>query len=340
MKIEETWNILELEGSGVTSGYLNRRILAESNRDLSLAIEKPSGMRMFMMYVDRTSIDKSMVFPASSGFEVKRMIFHGDDRIALQLVLANNRYKDIFTALVQDIAENIAFIPVETDAVQVLANRLKRWQMFLEKHDLEGLSEEIQHGLYGELWFLRQVVIPRFGLSSLLYWLGPEGSNQDFSFEGCAVEVKTTVSQNPQKLSISNENQLDETRLNTLFLMHLSLDVRVNGETLPEIVETLRAILGKDSSSRELFEKRLFQVGYLDIHAPKYSETSYKYRTSSYFKIEQDFPRIVPADLKQGVVQVRYSVEISACRSYAIAELEVIESINTALNWKSTDNYG
>jgi hypothetical protein len=340
MKIKETWDILELEGSGVISGYLNRRILHESNRDLYLAIEKPSGPRMLMIYVDRTSIDKSMVFPASSGFEVRRMIFPEDERIALQLFLTNNRYKDIFTALVQDIAENIAFIPIEADAVQMLANRLKRWQMFLEKHDLEGLSPEVQHGLYGELWFLRQVVIPHFGLSSLRYWLGPEGANQDFSFEGCAVEVKTTVSQNPQKLSISNENQLDETRLNTLFLTHLSLDIRTNGETLPEIVESIRAILGQDSSSRELFEKRLFQIGYLDIHAPKYSQTSYKHRTSSYFKIGQNFPRIVPAALKMGVVQVRYSVEISACRSYEIAESEVIESINNELNKESTDNHG
>ena len=323
----------------MTSGYLNRRILHESNRDLCLAIEKPSGVRIFMMYVDPTSIDKNMVFPASGGFEVRRMIFQGDDRIALQLILANSRYKDIFTALVQDIAENIAFITVEADAVQMLANRLRRWQLFLEKHDLEGLSEEVQHGLYGELWFLRQVVIPHVGLSSLRYWLGPEGANQDFSFEDCAVEVKTTVSQNPQKLSISNENQLDEARLNTLFLMHLSLDIRANGETLPEMVESLRVILGKDLFSGDLFEKRLFQIGYLNIHAPKYSETSYKYRTSSYFKIEKDFPRIIP-NLKQGVVQVRYSVEISACRPYVIAESEVIKTINKALNWEAANNHG
>ena len=122
--------------------------------------------------------------------------------------------------------------------------------------------------------------------------------------------------------------------------MHISLDIRVDGETLPEIIESLRAILGKDSFSRELFEKRLFQIGYLDIHALKYSETSYKHRNSSYFKIEKDFPRIVPADLKQGIVQVRYSIEISACRPYVIAEPEVIESINTALNRESTDNHG
>ncbi|PZO44189.1 MAG: hypothetical protein DCF19_03025 [Pseudanabaena frigida] len=340
MKIEIIWEELENQIKNHISGYLTRRIFPDANHDIYLAIEYPSRTRMLMIYVDRTSIEKSIVFPTSSGFEVRQMIFPEDERIALQLLLTNNRYKDIFTALVQDIAENIAFIPVETDVVQMLANRLKRWQMFLEKHDLEGLSEEIQHGLYGELWFLRQVVIPRFGLSSLSYWLGPEGANQDFSFEGCAVEIKTTVSQNPKKLSISNENQLDETRLNTLVLMHLSLDARANGETLPEIVESLRVILGKDSSSRELFEKRLFQIGYLDIHAPKYSETSYKHRTSSYFKIEQDFPRIVPADLKQGIVQVRYSIEISACRSYAITESEVIESINNALNRESTDNHG
>jgi hypothetical protein len=340
MKIEIIWEELENQIKNHTSGYLTRRIFPDANHDIYLAIEYPSRTRMLMIYVDRTLHENSMVFPTCSGFDVKRMIFPRDERIALQLILTNNRYKDIFTALVQDIAENIAFIPIEADAVQMLANRLRRWQIFLEKHDIEGLSEEVQHGLYGELWFLRQLVIPHFGLNSLSYWLGPEGANQDFSFDSCAVEIKTTVSQNPQKLSISNENQLDETRLNTLFLMHLSLDIRVNGETLPEIVESLRAILRKDSSSRDLFEKRLFQIGYLDIHVPKYSESSYKHRTSSYFKIEQNFPRIVPADLKQGIVQVRYSIEISACRPYAIAESEVIESINNALNREFTDNHG
>jgi len=332
MKLEETWNILELEGSEVTSGYLSRRILPESKRDLSLAIERPSGIRMLMMYVDQTSIEKNMVFPHSIGFEVRRMLFPGDDRIAIQLVLANRRYKDIFTALVQDITENVASIPAESDAVQMLANRLRRWQQFLEKHNLEGLSEEVRHGLYGELWFLRQVVIPNFSSSAILYWIGCEGANQDFNFEGCAVEVKTTVTRNPQRLSISNEQQLDESSVNTLFLMHLALDSKNEGETLPEMVENLRAIIGKDSFFRGLFEKQLFQIGYLDIHTPKYSEIGYSHQASSYFKVEQDFPRIVPSNLKQGIVQVHYAVEINACRPYAIAESEVIESIKIALN--------
>jgi Putative PD-(D/E)XK family member, (DUF4420) len=340
MKIEETWNILEAESAEVTSGYLNRRILPESRRDLYLAIEKPSGARMLMMYVDRSSIEKTMVFPSSSGFEVRRVVFPGDDRITLQLVLANRRYKDIFTTLVQDITENIAFVPVEADAVRAMATRLRRWQLFLEKHDPEGLSEEIQHGLYGELWFLRQVVLPHFGLSRICYWLGPEGAAQDFSFEGCAVEVKTTVTQNPQKLSISNENQLNETTLNALFLLHLSLDVRTGGETLPEMVESLRVMLGDALFSRELFEKRLFQAGYLDIHASKYGETVYRHRTSSYFKVEQGFPRIVPIDLKQGVTQLRYAIELIACRPFAIAESKVIETISAALTQEQGDNHG
>lgn len=332
MKIEETWNILESEGAGVTSGYLNRRILPDSKRDLNLAIEKPSGTRMLMMYVDRLSIEKGLVFPSSSGFEVRRMIFAGDDRIALQLVLANRRFKDIFTVLVQDIAENIAYIPVESDAISTLATRLRRWQLFLEKHEPEGLSDEFQQGLYGELWFLRQVILPNIGLNGVFYWLGPEAANQDFNFAGCAIEVKATVSQNPQKLSISNENQLDEISLNALFLIHLSLDIRKGGETLPEMVESIRVVLEVALASRDLFEKRLFQAGYLDIHAPKYDETVYSHRSSKYYRVEQSFPRIVSTDLKQGVMQVRYGIELISCQPYAIAESEVIKSINTAIS--------
>ncbi len=179
------------------------RIFLEGQQDLRLAIEKPSGTRLLMMRIHRHSLATGMTFPDSNGFEVKRAVLPGDGEkyLTLQLILTNRRFQDIFTALVEDISANIASIPVESDAVQFMNSRLRRWQLFLERNGSDGLGEESQHGLYGELWVLRQHVLPQLGALGVEYWTGPTGAVQDFQFPGYAIEVKTTVTKQPQKIS-------------------------------------------------------------------------------------------------------------------------------------------
>ena len=60
MKIEDTWNLLEQDVNDVSFGYLTRRIFPDSHHDIYLVIESPSKTRILMIYVDRTSIEKSI----------------------------------------------------------------------------------------------------------------------------------------------------------------------------------------------------------------------------------------------------------------------------------------
>lgn len=331
MKIEDVWNLLEQDGNDVSSGYLTRRILPDVNYDVYLAIEKPSNTRLLMLRVSSAFLDRKVAYPVSSSFTVNRVALpqDGEEHGTLQLVLTNARYKDIFTTLVQDIVDYLASVTDERAAISAFITRLKRWQTFLEKHSPEGLSEVAQQGLYGELWFLRQLVFPHFELrKGLQSWTGPKGTQQDFQFPRCAVEVKTTSAKQHQKLAIASERQLDDTGAGTIVLLHLSLDVRQGqGETLPEILASVRSIVSGDAIARDELENLLFEVGYLDIHATRYDNTGYTIREYNYFKVRIDFPKIIESDLRNGVGDVRYTISVAECKRFSIPESEVITLI-------------
>jgi hypothetical protein len=331
MTIEDTWNLLEQDTSNIFSGYLTRRILPEVNYDIYLAIEKPSNTRMLMIRVSNAFLDKKTIYPSSSSFVVNRLTLPKDSEkyVTLQLVLTNTRYKDIFTTLVQDIVDNL--VPIIEGQLAVLAfiTRLQRWQAFLEKHNPEGLSEIAQQGLYGELWFLRQVVIPQLGLfNGLRCWTAPKWTQQDFQFPKCAIEVKTTSAKQHQKLMIASERQLDDFGTGTIVLLHLSLDVRQgSGETLLEMITNIRSLVANDITTRDEFESLLFEIGYLDLHSARYENTSYTIREHNYFKVREGFPRIVESELRNGVGDVRYTISVAECKRFSIPEPEVISMI-------------
>lgn len=335
MKIEDIWKILEEDGSNIPSGYLTRRILPELDYDLYLGIEMPFSSRLLMLRVNSSLLDRKIVFPTSSSFTVNRIALpqDGEEYITLQLVLTNVRYKDIFTTLVQDIVNYLASISDERAAITAFIHRLRRWQSFLEKNSPDGLSEISQQGLYGELWFLRKIVIPHGRLLKVLQcWTGPKGAQQDFQFHSCAVEVKTTSGKQHQKLSISSERQLDDTDKLIIVLFHLSLDIRQRqGETLPEIVSSVRSLVAADEIARSKLENLLFEIGYLDIHTSRYENIGYNIREYNYFKVERGFPRIVESDLRNGVGDVRYTISVAECKHFSILESEVVELIGDQL---------
>jgi len=328
MKIEDVWNLLEQDRTDVSSGYLTRRILPDVNYDVYIAIEKPSNTRLLMLRVSSTLLNRKAVYPASNSFIVNRIVLpqDGEEYGTLQLVLTNVRCKDIFTTLVQDIVDYLASVADGRAAISAFITRLKRWQTFLEKHDPEGLSEIAQQGLYGELWFLRQLVFPHLELlKGVRCWTGSKGTQQDFQFSRCAVEVKTTSAKQHQKLAIASERQLDDTGAGAIVVLHLSLDVRQGqGETLLEMVANVRSLVAGDAIARDELENLLFEVGYLDIHIARYENIGYTIREHNYFKVGADFPKIIESDLRNGVGDVRYTISVAECKRFSVLESKVI----------------
>ena len=200
----------------------------------------------------------------------------------------------------------------------------------MRKHGVEGLTKEAQIGLFGELLFLAAHLVDRVPAHDLVNaWKGPTGGNQDFDIGGRCVEVKSTTVIPPVTVNIASMTQLDETLVELLLLCHVSLvlDGR-DGESLPELVDRLRATIQiQDVSALDGFNAKLIEAGYLDSHSELYSDTRYRHRETTFFKVTDGFPRIVARDLRGGISECSYTVLLTACAPYEVGGTEAIAAL-------------
>jgi len=321
----EIWQSLEAAAKQA-DGYVRRRVKPQSVCGLFLAVAKPSNQHMLQIQLTGTSATTINDLPSARGLDVAVIRSEmGQNGFVLQLALRERRFDSVFDALIQDVIEVVADARSESAAVAAFFSRLRHWQKFLEQAGPDGLSREAQQGLYGELWFLRERLIPLVGLyPALQAWAGPGGAHQDFLLQSCAIEVKTSGAKEPQQLIIQSERQLDDTGLAALFLLHLSIDARENaGESLTTMIDSIRPRLQADVAALELFEDRLLEAGFLQFQASQYERTGYNIRHAFLYLVRDSFPRIIGADLKPGVGAVRYSISAAECRHFAVTEDEL-----------------
>jgi hypothetical protein len=233
------------------------------------------------------------------------------------VMLKEPRFADVFAALAEDLVRRVAETVTPAEQAQAFIGQLARWQKFLSA-SLEGLAEEAQRGLWGELRVLRELLLPVLGTAAVAGWKGPEKAHQDFQFHGGALEVKTTLAKQPQVVRIASERQLDVADWPALFLHVLALDVREGrGESLPEMVASVRAAVAGGAEARERLEDGLLAAGYLDAQADRYAGRGYSVRSERHFRVKRGFPAIVERDLPAGVGNVAYALAVDACERFA-----------------------
>lgn len=315
MIFDEIWSSLESEPR--IGGDYRRRIHPESVSDLWLFIHHPGDMRGLLIDLDFRA-DEVVELPKSAGIEV-RFRSSGGATPSLEVVLTQPAFTDLFDTLVADIAATAARAKGRTQAATNVAGRIKRWQAFL-KESPDGLSEERQRGLFGELIFLQLHLLPTIDpVSAVTAWTGPAAANQDFGLGSVAIEAKTTMAKQHQRLRIASERQLDSTGLDTLMLFHLSVDCRDGaGLSLTDLIADLREALAPTPIAAAGFEDGLFAAGFLDTHASRYHRMGYTIRASFIYLVDDDFPRIVETDCPVGVGDVSYSLAASALTPFVI----------------------
>lgn len=250
--------------------------------------------------------------------------------LIIQLLHPNSR--DIFATLCENLILSVIRLNTEQKISRTVVNQLEKWKTLFEKNNLTGLTPTEQQGLFGELHFLQKFLAkPDTNPYDVLHtWVGVDKALRDFQGSSWAVEVKTTSTNNPQKVTINGERQLDETLLENLFLFHFSVEVsNANGLTICQKIAAIRETLENDTPALSLFNTKLFEAGYLDKHEPFYQDRFYQVRNENYYKIENDFPRIKENELHYGVSDVKYSIILAMCNEYLVSENQLFNEVQS-----------
>ena len=323
-KVLEVWTILKAEKQ---VGLVKRLYSTDSKINMYCVYQYPEEY-----YGIALSFPKSIRFnlaPFASVSEPSVEIYEDSSFTNCMLLCVKIKSYDKineFSYLCENVIQSILAEKTTADAVRTFGNTLIRWKNLFERVHGVGLSKEEQQGLYGELRFLKKCL--NFASDSydiIQKYVGTNRALRDFQGKDWAVEVKTTSTNNPQTLTINGERQLDDSMIDTMYLYHCSVEVSMHtGETLPEMVKSIRGILMGNVAAQSLLNAKLFEAGYIDSQDHLYTERHYKLRKDYFFHVKDKFPRIREKELREGVGNVEYSINISSFESYRVSEQEVL----------------
>lgn len=337
MMFKDLWTDLGASASHKSGPGTARRLVGlNAICPMFIGVKAPELLRTFTLEVPRDSAPLPDIIPVSRGLNFMVQI-KGDEILPdhASLILSSSAvgYNEIFASIAEDLYNKLHALTKRRDVIAGFLTRVRLWQVFFEKQGDDGLSEEAQRGLYGELRFLKEHVFSSAQNleKAVLSWTGPRSRQHDFQFGSSAVEVKTSASKQHQKLQIASEQQLDETTVGKLYLYYLSVALIESGsDSLPTLIDDIRAYLSSQSAPLSEFDNLLIEAGYVDSHRAKYELTGYSIRESAVFLVEDDFPRIRENDIRSGVGDVKYSISVAQCRSYEIPVSELAVSIKEA----------
>ena len=333
MIFEKLWEELKIESAKLEAGTIKRMLGSESTCPMLLGIKVPELTKIFILEVPKGVAPLSENIPESKGFNFDVRIIGDEinsDNVSLILSSSNIDYNELFSSISEDLFSQLNGLENTREVVSTFLNRVRLWQTFCEIQNPEGLGEDAQKGLYGELFFLDSYVLTgNSGYEPKINtWLGPRNRQHDFQFGNMVVEVKTTSMKQHQKLQIASEQQLDETLVDRLYLFYLSVSlIENNDDTLPALVRKIRKKLHQEIAALAVFDNALIERGYLDAHESKYSRTGYSIRDSRFFLVTDDFPRIKEEELRNGVGDVKYSILVAECSDYEIPENDFVKEL-------------
>lgn len=239
-----------------------------------------------------------------------------DSRIFFILCLQNTEDADIFYRLCVDLIDRTRQVIGQKAAIDVIHMRLKRWKAFLSSNKNNLLTAHEVQGLFAELDFLHSCLITSDAQTTLIEgWQGPLEAPHDFVFGDFAVEIKSVSGSQKNHVRISSENQLI-THLDRLFLHVIFLaefhDCK-QGISLNQMVARIRNMIS-DADNIDLFDSRLHDAGYIELR--DYDTPCFSVTQQKTYIVKEDFPRITPETLCNGLTNVSYDISLLSIESF------------------------
>lgn len=315
MNLNAIWEGLEAEPKPEGPRLRLQSGLDRIHSSVAAGLRHPGSQRVLVLRLDaaqaRTLLKRGMTPAINLTRLADDPLFPG--QVNIELASAERRHQELFALIGGDLAGQLEADP--PDAGRVILNRLELWREFLRRRE-DGDTERWARGLFGELWYLREHVLPRRpGAAGLACWLGPAGASHDFEAGTFAIDLKTGTASD-EIVHISSLQQLSPPPGSQLFLGHLRLRRDGQGSSLRELVAGIRASLAPDV--HPLLEARLLAAGYLDQEAHLHDGLRLAVQDLRVFHITSAFPALTKATVPAGIEQCTYTLNLAICHSFQV----------------------
>lgn len=225
--------------------------------------------------------------------------------------------KKVFFTFCGNLIEAIIGVTNEQQALLLIKKRYITWKTMFKKEPAETCSIEKQQGLFGELYFLKEYMIEKYGIQNAIQaWSGPDGRSKDFSVDSDWFEIKT-IGANAANVHISSLAQLSSDTIGRLIIIRV--------ETMSEEFDNGHCCIG------DLFQDILSQVNDETLEGIFLSKISaygfnmldnnymakYNIKSITKYLVDDKFPRLKENDIiYPEICDVEYSLIVNGLNPY------------------------
>jgi hypothetical protein len=264
--------------------------------------------------------------PIQDSFEVNRisqlislrtltLIQKGKNLRFLEVRCDDERLTEVFARVVSDILRRIESGVTGPRSVD---EALIEFRKLLNRQHIRAVEEMTVVGLIGELITLIEVL--GINSRSVVAWHGPDSDRHDFRAGSVAIEVKTSLGAEGNRIHVNGIRQLETAEDDELLIRHVRIEPDPHGTlSVPDLVAEAGALI----ADRCLFDEKLDKLGYSADCAASWGDKRYRIVGKDAYSVRGSFPRLTTRHLNiewplAGVSGVAYEVDLGAAAQFLV----------------------
>lgn len=245
--------------------------------------------------------------------QVKQMMVDGKKCIQFSLIEPDSA--DLFYTFCNDLIDSSRIGANQAGGYHFVITRFAKWKhMFVTKRDI--LSEQEIMGLLGELHFLMNYMIPKYGtVKAVASWSASDPTVKDFSLNDTWFEVKTTGPKSAT-VRIGSLQQLSFTSPGTLVVVRLEkMSKEYQGISLNSMIRGLLSIIESPEECEEL-ETKLYLRKY--VYDERYDDFVFEVSDTLGFTVGEGFPSLRLENVNEAIVNAEYDLAIDKLEPFKV----------------------
>lgn len=312
-KLERLWEQVKYNGVGELEYQL---VSTESKPSLNIGFTKDN-KRVFVLELPRNF---------ENGFKTHErenlILKYYSGEKCLCVVLNDDYFSGLFNDLIISIFGNIALVENPNDYTKAFVQLFNKWSAFFQQQHNEQLDLEKIKGLFGELSFLKELIISNQSkINNVLEsWRGPYDEGRDFVLDNIDYEIKT-IESGKAKIKVSSEYQLMNTIGKNLYLVVISVFSNPeNGKSLHKLINEIREKIILFQGDLTIFYSALRQKSISPNDLSKYDKFTFLPDSLVQYHCREGFPSITCDNIPNGVEKVKYVIRLHALTDFVSQE--------------------
>ena len=232
--------------------------------------------------------------------------------------LKNDDLISVFCSFGEDLISSVCNEYNETTALTKLRLRYSTWLALFRK-TRTPLSPEKAKGLFGELYFLKNVMLKKYDIDKTINsWSGPDYLVKDFAVDDYWYEIKT-ISCSGTVVKISSLQQLSsdmEGRLVVIKVEEMADAYNGKDSSINELIQYIISEI-ELNDTKDMFLDKLANIGY--DFSDELGNKKYNVANVEYYLVDDKFPALRESDIKsEAINNVGYELILKLLIDYLV----------------------